>query len=243
MKVNASAEFYERFMLTSISCRTDGASAPQEASAWSTAVDREKAILNYSLDDPEREEENENNSTISDESSMNEYYGFGAYRSTSSLTDRKSCLKKGEVASATASSAQSSVSFHSEVLVREHDVTMGDHPCNTDGLAMTLDWSYAPEDITMELDSVAHSRTSKFSLPRRLSYQERRGRLFQVAAQERNADLNMTFASLRDSIQNPNLQRLIQDVDHDEAQEKLLYEALKRKQSKIIQPPPMTIRW
>mmetsp|Transcript_7546 Transcript_7546/g.15763 ORF Transcript_7546/g.15763 Transcript_7546/m.15763 type:complete len:123 (+) Transcript_7546:726-1094(+) len=108
---------------------------------------------------------------------------------------------------------------------------------------MTLDWSYAPEDITMELDSVAHSRTSKFSLPRRLSYQERRGRLFQVAAQERNADLNMTFASLRDSIQNPNLQRLIQDVDHDEAQEKLLYDALKRKQSKIIQPPPMTIRW
>jgi hypothetical protein len=73
-----------------------------------------------------------------------------------------------------------SVSFKS-VEVREYSITVGDHPLCYDGLPLTLDWEHSD---TVEIRDVSTSRERRgnYRAPRRLSFDERRDRLFSVAS-------------------------------------------------------------
>lgn len=67
------------------------------------------------------------------------------------------------------------VSFHSCTSVREYRVVIGDHPSCQDALPLSLDWSY--EDST---SIPAAERSARYSLPKRLTYVERKMRLKHV---------------------------------------------------------------
>mmetsp|Transcript_26937 Transcript_26937/g.74270 ORF Transcript_26937/g.74270 Transcript_26937/m.74270 type:complete len:227 (-) Transcript_26937:1419-2099(-) len=169
---------------------------------------------------------------------------FAASTRNSSMLE--SCLKKTATMHRRPKPLHN-VSFCDRVSVREFNVTMGDHPYNTDGMALTLDWSHSLEDAVLDLESYSRVRTAKFALPRRLSYGERRERLFRPPplSQNNNLELSNSIWMLQRSILQkknqavpPSPLNILQD-EKDQA----LYEKLKRKQSKVIQPPPMEIEW
>ena len=77
------------------------------------------------------------------------------------------------------------VTFSEQAQVREYPIILGDHPYCADGLALTLDWEYNQGNDDDKLNSINFSytmdlvdRTEPYQLPRRLTYEERRDRLF-----------------------------------------------------------------
>jgi hypothetical protein len=74
---------------------------------------------------------------------------------------------------------QRRVSFQ-HVEVREYSITVGDHPFCYDGLPLTLDWEHAG---SVEIRDIASSRERRgnYRAPRRLSFDERRDRLFNMS--------------------------------------------------------------
>jgi len=79
------------------------------------------------------------------------------------------------------------VTFSEQAQVREYPIILGDHPYCADGLALTLDWEYNrgndddyklnnSNNFSYTMDLV--DRTEPYQLPRRLTYEERRDRLF-----------------------------------------------------------------
>jgi hypothetical protein len=72
------------------------------------------------------------------------------------------------------------VSFKN-VEVREYSITVGDHPMCYDGLPLTLDWEHSPS-VEIRDVSTSRERSGNYRAPRRLSFDERRERLFSAAA-------------------------------------------------------------
>ena len=90
------------------------------------------------------------------------------------------------------------VSFQEHVEVREFAVTVGNHPCCTDGLPLTLDWAHSEESLFFSLDDYNTGRISCYRAPRRLSYDERRDRLCAVGTEDdqksaQNEEVNMVM--------------------------------------------------
>jgi hypothetical protein len=71
------------------------------------------------------------------------------------------------------------VSFQ-HVEVREYSITVGDHPFCYDGLPLTLDWEHADSVEIRDIES-SRERRGNYRAPRRLSFDERRDRLFNMA--------------------------------------------------------------
>lgn len=67
------------------------------------------------------------------------------------------------------------VSF-SNVEVREYGCTVGDHPMCSDGLPISLDWSHEHTKI-IDIEC-SRERTSFYRFPPRLSYDDRKRRIF-----------------------------------------------------------------
>mmetsp|Transcript_27518 Transcript_27518/g.42088 ORF Transcript_27518/g.42088 Transcript_27518/m.42088 type:complete len:273 (+) Transcript_27518:890-1708(+) len=63
--------------------------------------------------------------------------------------------------------------------IREYAVTLGDHPCCEEGAALTLDWSYSHDDITV-LDATLYGFWQD-DTPKRLTLSERKLRLGTVS--------------------------------------------------------------
>lgn len=62
------------------------------------------------------------------------------------------------------------------VFVREYNSTKGDHPFCSDSLPVSLDWTYSGDKFKNIEES--RERNSKYVFPRRLSYEDRRRRVF-----------------------------------------------------------------
>jgi hypothetical protein len=94
------------------------------------------------------------------------------------------------------------VSFCQVVEVREHAITIGDHPCCWDGLPLTLDWRHSEANYLLDLEC-SQERIAKYALPRRLSYEQRRQRLFTVndfSQQDvKNEEISMVIHMLQNS--------------------------------------------
>jgi hypothetical protein len=92
------------------------------------------------------------------------------------------------------------VSLNSRVEVREYSMTIGDHPCCGDGLPLTLDWAYSPEYIYRDIEC-SRERSRRYQMPRRLGFDEKRERLFEVGeytdAEARNEEINMVIRMLQ----------------------------------------------
>lgn len=106
--------------------------------------------------------------------------------------------------------ARHSVSFHETVHVREHAVTIGDHPSCNDSCPITLDWYHSEEILTLSLDDSSKTREGKYEMPKRLTFNERRKRLVQASA----------FGSER--IQNQELERVIDMLHQSWSEPKIL---------------------
>uniref|UniRef100_A0A6S9ADH0 Uncharacterized protein n=1 Tax=Ditylum brightwellii TaxID=49249 RepID=A0A6S9ADH0_9STRA len=74
-----------------------------------------------------------------------------------------------------------SVSF-SAIKIREHSVVIGDHPCSS-GLALSLGWEHAPEDLVVDLDDFEHIREyhRRHGSEMRMTYFQRKNLLKRVA--------------------------------------------------------------
>jgi hypothetical protein len=117
------------------------------------------------------------------------------------------------------------VSFAKNVQVREHAVTVGDHPFCFDGLPLTLDWEHAEDAVEYDIE-ISRERLQRYRMPPRLSYEERRERLFTVSDyndnQVRNEEINMVINLLQQSwsqnyiLPMPDLSAIIDDDETDD---------------------------
>lgn len=62
------------------------------------------------------------------------------------------------------------------IFIREYNTTKGDHPMCSDNLPVSLDWSHS-DDVFKTIDE-SRERNSKYVFPRRLTYEDRRKRVF-----------------------------------------------------------------
>lgn len=123
------------------------------------------------------------------------------------------------------------VSF-ANVQVREYAVTVGDHPFCYDGLPLTLDWEHAPDPPVEFSIEVSRERLEKYRMPRRLSYEERRIKLFDVSdySQDRvrNEEITMVINLLEQSwsqnyiLPMPDLSVIVDDEDTDNHYEEVM---------------------
>jgi hypothetical protein len=94
------------------------------------------------------------------------------------------------------------VSLNSRVEVREYSMTIGDHPCCNDGLPMSLDWAYATEHVYRDIEC-SRERSQAYRMPRRLGFEEKRERLFEVGqyteSETHNEEINMVMRMLQHS--------------------------------------------
>jgi hypothetical protein len=101
-----------------------------------------------------------------------------------------------------ASPVKRKVSLNSRVEVREYSMTIGDHPCCNDGLPMTLDWAYSTEYVYRDIDE-SRVRSRAYRMPRRMSFDEKRERLFKVGqyneSETHNEEINMVMRMLQHS--------------------------------------------
>ena len=63
------------------------------------------------------------------------------------------------------------------IFIREYDVTVGDHPLCRDNLPLSLDWSHSNQEKIKNIDC-GRERMSNYVFPKRLSYEDRRRRIF-----------------------------------------------------------------
>merc|ERR1712232_1195747 len=70
-----------------------------------------------------------------------------------------------------------SVSFSQFLEIRQHALTIGDHPSCRDSLPLSLDWEHA-DTLLMDIDDASKKKKKK---NKRLSYKERKEMLRQVS--------------------------------------------------------------
>jgi hypothetical protein len=101
-----------------------------------------------------------------------------------------------------ASPVKRKVSLSSRVEVREYSMTIGDHPCCNDGLPMTLDWAFSTEFIYRDIED-SRVRSRAYRMPRRMDFEEKRERLFEVGqyteTETHNEEINMVMRMLQHS--------------------------------------------
>lgn len=135
-----------------------------------------------------------------------------------------------------------SVSFNDIVQIREHALTIGDHPFCFDGLPLTLDWEHSEASRSLQQQSKA--RTEKYRPPPRLSYDQRRNRLFAVSSSERvkSEEIDMLVKMLQQSWSEPKLlpPPIIEDVEEFENDLSIQTEEEEEEEET---PPELTIRW
>jgi len=116
-------------------------------------------------------------------------------------TSTSECSTVGTCKSSRTQRVKRRVSF-SSVEVREYSVTVGDHPLCYDGLPLSLDWEHCEEPSVRSIEE-SRERDSQYRPPRRLSFDERRDRLFSVNSYsdetERGAELNMMIKMLQNA--------------------------------------------
>jgi hypothetical protein len=120
------------------------------------------------------------------------------------------------------------VSINSRVEVREYSMTIGDHPCCNDGLPLTLDWAYSPEYIYRDIEC-SRERSKAFRMPRRLAFDEKRERLFEVGGytdvEAKNEEINMVMRILQHSWSQTHIlpalkfEEIVDEVDFFEEEE------------------------
>jgi len=80
--------------------------------------------------------------------------------------------------SSSSSRRRRSVSFAKKVAeVREYSLTVGDHPLCFDGLPLSLDWDHSNVLLFQDIQQ-SRERTARYEPPKRLSFDERRQKLF-----------------------------------------------------------------
>lgn len=85
------------------------------------------------------------------------------------------------------------VSFH-KIEVREYSLTVGDHPLCRDGLPLQLDWAHGP---STEINMIcSRERETKYQMPRRLSYEEKRNRLINTTDYRDQRDRNQALGQV-----------------------------------------------
>lgn len=119
--------------------------------------------------------------------------------------------------------------------------------CNLDGLALTLDWSHAEDDMILSLQSVAPFRTRKFSMPRRLTYQERRERLFHTPMNY-NFQLEQAMCTpmmpLSPNTSAPHNSALLVPVDQPNMTEATVdFDKWAKYNKRVLTPPPTEATW
>lgn len=75
------------------------------------------------------------------------------------------------------SGSKKQVSFSSTLRIRTHNITVGDHPCCRDGMALTSDWSHDDEDEIVDLEVYESSSLKRRQGALRLTFAQRRDRL------------------------------------------------------------------
>lgn len=114
-----------------------------------------------------------------------------------------------------------SVSFGT-VETRHYALCVGDHPFCYDGLALTLDWASSKTHVE-DLSCHAPQRRTKYRLPRKLSYEERRFRLRTVSAysEERvkTEELDVVIQMLQESWLQPSRSNLLPGPTFDNLEE------------------------
>ena len=75
------------------------------------------------------------------------------------------------------SGIEKQVSFSSTLRIRTHNITVGDHPCCRDGMALTSDWSHDEEDEIVDLELYESSSLKRRQGALRLTFAQRRDRL------------------------------------------------------------------
>ena len=126
---------------------------------------------------------------------------------TSSLED--SCWEKSDHTTLCGASvgivkpSKRGVTFDDRIQVREFALTVGDHPCCMGGLPLTLDWSHTEELVYKSLTECCAERRGRFKMPRKLDYEKRRERLFEVSTYSeqrvRNEEIDMVMNFLKSS--------------------------------------------
>lgn len=121
------------------------------------------------------------------------------------------------------------VSLNTRVEVREYSMTIGDHPCCNDGLPLTLDWAYATEYVYRDIEC-SRERSQAYRMPRRLGFDEKRERLFEVReyteSEARNEEINMVMRMLQHSLSQTHIlpaikfEEIIDPIMEEEEKEK-----------------------
>ena len=146
------------------------------------------------------------------------------------------------------------VSFH-QIEVREYSITVGDHPFCYDGLPLSLDWEHTDEVTIRDINS-SRERKSHYRAPRRLSFDERRDRLFNVSSEsdgseqsERKLELSMIIKMLHNSWSMNSIlpPPRLYDIDEEEREEEREAERRRRKaarkQQQVQQQTDQVIEW
>jgi hypothetical protein len=87
---------------------------------------------------------------------------------------------------------------------REFELVVGDHPMCNDGLPVSLGWQYSdccPNSLVEDHQLNVSERKHSYVFPRRLSYDERRQRLFLgglSAEQVRNDEIDLVVRTLKE---------------------------------------------
>ena len=85
------------------------------------------------------------------------------------------------------------VSFQ-KIEVREYSLTVGDHPYCRDGLPLQLDWAHGP---STEISIIcSRERASKYQMPRRLTYEEKRNRLIATTEYQDQRERNQALGQV-----------------------------------------------
>lgn len=166
-------------------------------------------------------------------------------------------------------SPRRTVSFKN-VEVREYSITVGDHPLCYDGLPLTLDWEHS-ETVEIRDVSTSRERSGNYRAPRRLSFGERRDRLFSAAAaaeaarsgtdlaqpsqsDSRSLELNLVIKMLHNSwsmnsiLPPPILDDIeeVEDDDHvqgEQATTPMSQRRRRRGSPRVSQPPEQVLEW
>mmetsp|Transcript_60813 Transcript_60813/g.170443 ORF Transcript_60813/g.170443 Transcript_60813/m.170443 type:complete len:208 (+) Transcript_60813:88-711(+) len=103
-------------------------------------------------------------------------------------------------------SRKKSVSWD-RIHTREFALVVGDHPLCQDGLPVSLDWQHVdlsePAPKIAGQEAPVSERKQSYTFPKRLSYQERRQRLYQVSGltddQVKNEEIDLVVRTLQES--------------------------------------------
>jgi hypothetical protein len=139
---------------------------------------------------PEQDDEGSDQSTATTMDASDSDFSFDLEDALSDNETEKDCEEQQ------APARPPSVTFDTQVRVREHNVAIGDHPMTM--FPITLAWESAPERLA-DIAYAVHSRRGRYVPPHQLSLAERKERLLKVNA---SFDDSQRQQEIDDMIQN-----------------------------------------